>query len=291
VSITATSDSTHPDLNPTHVSGTYSVARFKVEFRGYKRLKKDVEVGIAKHYSDGHRRWVWGLSGSEDGRSFKYTLYDYWYGSNEQHRQTFKTLIESAKKGSSIQIRAKWSFNTGGLSESLALSTHANARLAHNMVHSEARHEQEVRILEVTRTPRCFEDALAECLDLEPCRTALEKSGFDWRRDNGVKLFVPPEWYEPIVEHLDVEHYEARHIIASDEFVLSVREVIRKLPSRHEVKVKREVSAVVKEQLPAEHDECEKGRLPIEVKNTFLHVRIPPSSSCRASTHPHTAPP
>lgn len=161
-----------------------------------------------------------------------------------------------------------------------------------------------LHLLEYTRTPVCFDRALIECQELADCIASLRTQGFAVQRESGLKVFVPPELYNLAVAALELhgeERLRSRHILASDEFVEIVRAVLAKLPSKQQVKQKAVTSlecslqADQEETMPVAEvskngdDDAEEDG-PVEIKHTFLHIRIPSSLYSDSSAKANTAP-
>lgn len=156
-----------------------------------------------------------------------------------------------------------------------------------------------LHLLEYSRTPRCFHDALLERKELSECVRLLEASSLASELDGGLKIFVPPELYGMTVSALKSrsERLQSRHVVASDSYVQAVREAIAGIPSKHQVRVKSATSLEGSGSL--QQDEVGAAALfddelfPVEVKHTFLHIAVPSSvrSDSNSDGTAHTAPP
>lgn len=124
-------------------------------------------------------------------------------------------------------------------------------------------------LFEVTRNPA----TLLTALEAGPIKKALMDAGHDFVLPCGAVMFVPAEQYLSIRLHMRRQDLDLqrRHIIATHELDAAVRAIIEAVPKKEKVKIKS-CTAIRNEQHPA-----------MSVKNTFVHVHMPPSTQSSPS--------
>lgn len=98
--------------------------------------------------------------------------------------------------------------------------------------------EQDVhlRILEFSRAPKAFHDALDNDDDLNACTAALHQEGYI--PSGGARIFVDPSEYRKAVPH--ALGLQSRHVVASERYVEIVLAAVRGIKGRNKVHEKRE---------------------------------------------------
>jgi len=284
----ATSDHTRDQSNSNYyVSLNYPPLKFSIDFNPEKpdwnKMRKRIAGEISKQFQDGRRKWVWGVFGM-DGRVSKFKLYD-WYKATgnttfQVHRQGFVDAV--SKSGSNLSLKVKWSCEHDLLIAQADLRTaDTNARIAESI-----QERKKVYILEYSRVPESFENALLTCADLERCRKGMNDNGADGAEEDdyvkhrsGAKVLVAPELYVATVREMerDGEKFQSRHVVVSGEFLENVRTVVtRDIKKADKVKEKS----------------CDELQIlpPVQVQNSFLTVRLPRSEPSSGSAHPVSAP-
>lgn len=143
-----------------------------------------------------------------------------------------------------------------------------------------------VLLLEFSRSPRAFRDALLHSPVLQDARLALEQRGYSAELDSGAKVFVDAELYEPLLEAIRLGHWVlySKHVIVNPDLESTVIAIAKGLPKtikagraeREKVLPRGKTTvplAFARAVANSEHE--------ITVSKTFIHVKIP--SSMRSS--------
>jgi TPR repeat protein len=140
-----------------------------------------------------------------------------------------------------------------------------------------------VVLLEFSRDPRSFHEALRDCPALKECRDALENAGAIVELPSLAKVYVPPEVYDATMEAVRIFGLElqARHVIAWP----GIEETVTIAAENRAAKVKLQGRAVIPLGLAAASVQA---GAKIEVTRTFVHTKIP-SSLCSEHSGPVTA--
>ena len=98
----------------------------------------------------------------------------------------------------------------------------------------------EIVFLDFSRNPKEFNDVLRDCAELSECREALKKIDVSTQLPSGAHLFVRPGHVEGAMEAILREGWELarRHIVVAKEFEEIVMDVIRRLRSKSQVRLK-----------------------------------------------------
>jgi len=131
-----------------------------------------------------------------------------------------------------------------------------------------------VVLLEFSRNPRSYHQALLECAELKECRDALVASGFKPELPSLAKVFIPPEMFEATMEavRLGGRQLEARHVLVTPELESTVVQVLRTPGNPEKIRCKsRAIVPLGFAQASVQADQ------PIVVSRTFIDVKIPSS--------------
>jgi hypothetical protein len=157
-----------------------------------------------------------------------------------------------------------------------------------------------VVVLQYSQSGEWFRRALMEGPELQEQRAKLNGAGFSPALPSGAKIFVDPQAFQAVVQHLEEEGWELKksHVIVAKDFENKVRAVVeaaRDATARREhgnckVKSHTELS------IPLSHEmTSETSTLPpacdmpaFILKRTFVHVPIPSSMWSSSSVHPAT---
>jgi hypothetical protein len=152
---------------------------------------------------------------------------------------------------------------------------------------------------------------LLESEELGPYRRDLERSGFACKLDSGAKIFVRPELFQLVTDHLSREAtpLKTSHVIVEASLENHVRAAILAARVNHTkrergtAKVAERTTAQVVlsdltgidehalTQIPTANDLYEQTESPMlheYVKRTFIHVPVPSSLLSSLSTHAQT---
>lgn len=281
VRVFATPDSVPLVRKSTHVDGFFSPLEFTIDFTGWQDARRKIVNEVYSRCGDGWAVWLWGLYGTEDGRTFKYKLYDYWKGTSKADRENFERLL-SRRAPPKLLIKAKWSWAE---QDPLARNAQTSARNLRKIMNAKATVAEgagNASLIEYHRNPRSLEDALIGCTEIAAC---IRDLGEKWKRPNGAKIIAPPELFDSIVEAVECDgspSLQARHVVASDEYVEFVRQAVAGIPSKDGVKEKSIKSIEVEDR----EDEF----LPLTIKHGFLHFNIPSSLYSMPSMPNRSAP-
>jgi len=161
-----------------------------------------------------------------------------------------------------------------------------NAELSTRLLQSRAdRQPQSVHLLECNRISKEFETSLLTCAELEDCRKNLKANDFDVKLPCGLKLFVPPDMYQHVIDVLrdydpDHELLRSRHVVASDDFLPHVRATVNAVPK-----------VLPKSERVLVDPENEDFSPFVQIKSTFIHIPgLIPSMFTKPSTKPLSAP-
>lgn len=141
-----------------------------------------------------------------------------------------------------------------------------------------------VILLEFSRDPRSFHDALRECEDLKDIRDALKSAGAESELPSLTKVFVPPEMYDAVMEAVRIFGLElhGRHVLVVRELEENVKRVVHTKGS----KVRPTGRGIV----PLGFAEASlQADAKIEVTHTFVHIKIPRSLCSEVHSGPVTA--
>jgi len=155
----------------------------------------------------------------------------------------------------------------------------------------------DVVLIQYSQSGRWFREALLNSAELQEERAVLEKASLSPQLPSGAKIFVAPEVYLTVVQHLEEQGRELKtsHVVVArdlEEKILSVVEAARASATKRErggschVKVRDELNASTMATGSAED-----GNMPLYfVKKTFVHVPIPSSMRTESSFHPASTP-
>ena len=91
-------------------------------------------------------------------------------------------------------------------------------------------------VLEFSRTPEAFYDALDNDEDLSTCAAALRREGYVL--PDGLRVFVdPPEYIEALPRALGLQ---SRHVLVSERYLETVLTAVRRIEGKHKVYEKQE---------------------------------------------------
>jgi hypothetical protein len=205
--------------------------------------------------------------------------------------------------------------------EAAAMNNQIGRQLQQNNMDREAR-PVSFYLLEFSRTPVEFHNALLEAPEMVQCRLDLEANGFrgeagDPRVLGRAKVFVPPELYKTVVDataqvelqpgQLLRQNLMPRHVIAAGRYVEIVESVVKALPGklsigqRSRLSIEVESSAAPSEATPDALLNAQEWRLtefassnPELVSKTFIHIPATrhhgPGSVPSANTWPGARP-
>merc|ERR1712190_399305 len=131
-----------------------------------------------------------------------------------------------------------------------------------------------VILLKYKRDPAEFHELLLTCPELQPYRDALKECGIPLELEGGAKVFVSPNKYEGLLNHL---HYfgsqpHGSHVLVDEHLVETVQLVVQRLP--RDAKVRRGLQ----EELPL-----------VTTEHTFINVHLPSSLRSEPIDGPRTA--
>lgn len=95
-----------------------------------------------------------------------------------------------------------------------------------------------INVLEFSRHPKAFKDALLDGEALLRCRESLATAGFTVEQTSGAKIFVPPDLFEATVFAIAGMDLKPWHVVTSDEHLAQVLATVRGLRSRDQVREK-----------------------------------------------------
>jgi len=154
-----------------------------------------------------------------------------------------------------------------------------------------------VVILRYSQTKHWFKEALLEGDDLLAERNALEQAGFSAKLDSGAKVFVRPEVFELLVDHLTRQGYSLKtsHVVielALEEKIRTIIDAARTRYSKRErgtSKVTNRVEAHIATPCPEAPEGSVEPDWNSFVKHTLIHVPVPSSMLSTLSAHAETA--
>eukprot|EP00928_Gymnodinium_smaydae_P066040 TRINITY_DN49093_c0_g1_i1.p1 TRINITY_DN49093_c0_g1~~TRINITY_DN49093_c0_g1_i1.p1 ORF type:complete len:499 (-),score=73.92 TRINITY_DN49093_c0_g1_i1:217-1713(-) len=150
-----------------------------------------------------------------------------------------------------------------------------------------------VLLLEFSRDPQSFHDALQTCPELQDTRDSLVASGFSPDLPSGAKLFVPPELCEVTLEAVRLQGIQLRprHVLVHSDLESVIIKAISvskdhmttRCKGREKVRCKgRKLVPLKTAELTLQMDH------PIVVQRTFLHVKLPSDLRSAATSGPAT---
>eukprot|EP00933_Yihiella_yeosuensis_P081228 TRINITY_DN94791_c0_g1_i1.p1 TRINITY_DN94791_c0_g1~~TRINITY_DN94791_c0_g1_i1.p1 ORF type:complete len:678 (-),score=97.93 TRINITY_DN94791_c0_g1_i1:405-2213(-) len=154
-------------------------------------------------------------------------------------------------------------------------------------------HNHQIILLEFSRNPKSFFDALNACPKLQACKSALETVGLSsLLPDSGAHIFVSPGTWHAALDAISREDWnlKKRHVIVAEEFEDTVKQAVAHIPSRDQVRLKcREATGAEEGVAPEQAASSQRGKdakpqnaskedqeiFPdLVVKRTFLYVPI-----------------
>lgn len=165
--------------------------------------------------------------------------------------------------------------------------------------------ESQILLLEFSRNPEVFRDALEHGEALQECREAMLGAGFQTALPGGAHLFVLPDLVPIALAAISQQGLtlNRRHVIVDQESEAQVMRAVKSLPSRAQVRRKNREAVQLPPPDPqsegcvdvSEADDVEAVIFDkrdwiklIVVKRTFIHVPIPASIYSGPSGGPKT---
>jgi len=134
---------------------------------------------------------------------------------------------------------------------------------------------------------------MATSTRLHGCKQALRQAGLEYRLPCGAYLFVAPDLYSFIIEHLGAHAICLRHsdVIASLCYEDAVMRTIYDMPRKYKLRIRhRELLEVpTAPESAAADEEPNEDDIQVEIKCTFIHIPIPSSLRTEPSDGPRTA--
>ena len=124
------------------------------------------------------------------------------------------------------------------IAEASARSVGQNANVAEAILRS--RMTPHVRLLEFSRTPDQFREALEKDPTLAANRGALEAGGFSTALPSGARIYVDPEVFESVRDAVAFERLQPRHVVAAEHFVQAILDAVKEIPGKFKVHEKVE---------------------------------------------------
>ncbi len=97
---------------------------------------------------------------------------------------------------------------------------------------------ERIHVIEFSRHPQEFYNALARGASLKECRQALEKENHDWELQSGAKVFVHPHQYQETLNLIRGMNLRKQHVVAAESMLWNVMLSIHTLRSRLQVRPK-----------------------------------------------------
>jgi len=151
-----------------------------------------------------------------------------------------------------------------------------------------------VLLLEFSRDPQSFHDALLTCPELQDTRDSLVASGFSPDLPSGAKMFVPPELCEVTLEAVRLQsiRLKPRHVLVHPDLESRVIKAIS--VSKNHVstgcKGREKVRCKGRKLVPLQTAEATlQMDHPLVVQRTFLHVKLPSELPSTPTSGPATA--
>jgi hypothetical protein len=145
-------------------------------------------------------------------------------------------------------------------------------------------------LLEFSRTPKSFHEALDKSVILTHCHDAMKSLGLCCKLESGTRLYVMPEQHSETLRAVADLKLQSRHVVAFDRFVNAVIQAIDSIESRDQVREKKRqrvhLEEIAKE---PENDTNSLSEIPILTSKTFIHIPLPSSLCSEASSGPVTA--
>uniref|UniRef100_A0A7S4QN56 Uncharacterized protein n=1 Tax=Alexandrium monilatum TaxID=311494 RepID=A0A7S4QN56_9DINO len=126
-------------------------------------------------------------------------------------------------------------------------------------------------LLEYSRSPKEFLNALLLSPELAACRDALTRQGLDFKLKGGAKVFVRPEQHRFVVKAAKGRQLKPRHVIVAEEFEGSLERALQD--------VGKGVKTKARAALPPQ---------PMLIKRTFLDFPVPSSLRSEPNSDPVT---
>jgi len=146
--------------------------------------------------------------------------------------------------------------------------------------------ESSTVLLEFSRDPKSFHQALLNCTALSDCRTALQEHGYSAELPSQAKIFVPPHLFEPCLEAVRLAGHELkpRHVLVTTDLEGAVMQAVKEPgnPSKVRCKSRRTVP------LGLGTAACDIDA-PVVIRRTFIEVRLASSLHSAPSSAPVTA--
>ena len=103
-----------------------------------------------------------------------------------------------------------------------------------------SQHTEEIWLIQFTRTPSEFTQALCTGPELAGTRNMLADRGFNTRLDSGAKVLVWPDQFSQVLEHIEDNELTlaSSHVIISDSLLTDLDMATAGIPSRRNVKKK-----------------------------------------------------
>mmetsp|Transcript_55096 Transcript_55096/g.98305 ORF Transcript_55096/g.98305 Transcript_55096/m.98305 type:complete len:679 (+) Transcript_55096:45-2081(+) len=98
----------------------------------------------------------------------------------------------------------------------------------------------EIVLLDFSRNPKIFQEALHGCPELQACTQCLETASLPSQLESGARIFVGPGIFHAALDAIAREGWDLqkRHVVVAQEFEDVVMLAIAKLPSRAQVRLK-----------------------------------------------------
>lgn len=146
-------------------------------------------------------------------------------------------------------------------------------------------------VLKFSRGPAALHDRLLNDGKLEDIRRALSSNGLSLRLNNGAYMFVLPDLYEAVADHISKEGLRVGpdHAVVNADWEQRVLQVVSSLPRKYKVSVRSrdtcEVLHACNKSQPTSKGSC----IEIMVLRSFIEVKVPSSLFSGPSGGPRTA--
>jgi len=159
----------------------------------------------------------------------------------------------------------------------------------------------QVVVLEYSQRGAWFHRALLESVDLQETRAALEEAEMNPMLPSGAKIFVAPEDFQAVVQHLSEGSWRLKgsHVVVAAALEEQVRAVVERARATTSKRERGRGSCTVKDRIEVDVHLSHYGvpetaataasSTPFLVKRTFVHIPIPNSMRSGSSFHPASA--
>jgi len=169
----------------------------------------------------------------------------------------------------------------------------------------------DVVILEYSQSGRWFRDALLKNTELQEERAVLENAALSPQLHSGAKIFVAPEVYLTVLQHLEEQGWEleSSYVVVARDLEAKIRSVVEAarasatkrerggschVKARYELNASAMATGSAEDSSPGSSASPDSPASPDNmpfylVKNTFVHVPIPTSMRTDSSFHAASA--